>query len=158
MKSRTAGTRFVALLSLAVVASLVPAPVHALADSEKALFGPIGVVPGQVVRFNVHAIGDPNEAPWVFVVRVLDSQGNLVKESRLERAPGRIGSADFTLRDLGPIPPDSHGRRTLRAEIAGFNPQPDPPGIWFTTLEVFGLFGVTTVYGPEPHLVPNPAQ
>lgn len=147
-----------AFTAVAAVVMLICPAARAIQDSEKALFGPIGVVPGQVVRVNVHAIGDPNIAPWVFVVQVLDPQGNLVKESRLERAPGRIGSADFTLRDLASIPPDSHGRRTLRAEIVGFNPQPDPPGVWFTTLEVFGLFGVTTVYGPEPHIVPNPAQ
>ena len=56
------------------------------------------------------------------------------------------------------FPPDSFGRRTLRAEIVGFNPQPDPPGHWFATLEVFGaVSGRTSVFLGGPDTLPNTA-
>jgi hypothetical protein len=150
-------TRFLVALSFTVVAALWPEAARAIQDSEKALFGPIGVA-GQAVRISAYAIGNPDTAPWEFTIRVFDPQGELVKETLVQAAPGTIGSAVFMPRDLARIPPDSHGRRTLRSEIVGFNPQPDPPGIWFTTLEVYGSSGVTTVYGPSPHILPNPER
>ena len=56
-------------------------------------------------------------------------------ERRLQLRPGVSGSVDVRVGEDG-VPPDMNSRRTLRAEIVGFNPQPDPPGDWFTTLEV----------------------
>jgi hypothetical protein len=32
----------------------------------------------------------------------------------------------------------------MRAEIVGFNPQPDPPGKWSATLEVYNLLTAHT--------------
>src|SRR4029453_9798030 len=51
------------------------------------------------------------------------------------------------------FPVDRFGRRTLRAEIVGFNPQPDPPGAYFATVEIYNLLtGATRVLrgGPAP--------
>jgi hypothetical protein len=38
----------------------------------------------------------------------------------------------------------------------GFNPQPDPPGTYFATLEVFDMLtGRTHVFIPNPNEVPT---
>jgi hypothetical protein len=45
--------------------------------------------------------------------------------------------------------------RTFRAEIVGFNPQPDPPGKWAATLEVVErLTGRTTLLIGNPDVLP----
>jgi hypothetical protein len=47
------------------------------------------------------------------------------------------------------------GRRTFRAEIVGFNPQPDPPGRWAATLELVDRFtGRTNVFVGNPDILP----
>jgi hypothetical protein len=116
----------------------------AIQDSEdKVWFGPVGITPGERALVNVYAIGNPNEigdpdiTPWDFVVRVFDRRGVLIQERRLRLAPGAIGSVELAIQDeeyAGIVP--SLARRTFRAEIVGFNPQPDPPGKWAATLEV----------------------
>ena len=46
-------------------------------------------------------------------------------------------------------------RRTFRAEIVGFNPQPDPPGKWAVTLEVVDrLTGRTSLLLGNPDTLP----
>ena len=126
-----------------------------VADSEKVLFGPVGATAAQVVRVSVYGVGNPNEQPWDFVVRFIDVRGQLAKEVRLQRAPGRAGFADVAIQDSENLPRDAFGRRTLRAEIVGFNPQPDPPGVYVATLEVFGAAaGRTTVFLGGPDTVP----
>ena len=46
-------------------------------------------------------------------------------------------------------------RRTFRAEIVGFNPQPDPPGKWAATLEVVDrLSGRTNILIGNPDVLP----
>jgi hypothetical protein len=153
--------RFVhALAALSVAAATAvwsAAPAYAITDSEKALFGPVGVPRGQMVRVSMYAIGNPDSAPWDFVVRVFNVRGVPVREIRLQRAPGLPGFADVALTNSSEFPLDAFGRRTLRAEIVGFNPQPDPPGAWFATLEVFNaLTGRTSVFLGGPDTLPNP--
>lgn len=146
--------RVLAVLVASVVWSSVPA--YAIRDSEKALFGPVGAAAGQVVRVNVYGIGNPNDTPWSFLIRIFDARGTLVSERRLEVMPGVTGAADFRIGE-GAIPPGVTGRRTLRAEIVGFNPQPDPPGEWFTTLEVINsLTGRTAILLGGPDTIPAP--
>jgi hypothetical protein len=139
--------------ALAVVGSAAPA--YAFQDGEKALFGPIGVTRGQMVRLSVYGIGNPDSAPWDFVVRVFNVRGEKVREIRLQRAPGVPGFADVAFQDSEEFPPDIFGRRTMRAEIVGFNPQPDQPGAWAATLEVFDpRTGRTSVFIGNPDAVP----
>ena len=54
----------------------------AIQDSEdKVWFGPVGITPGERALVNIYAIGNPNEignpdeTPWNFVVRVFDRRG-----------------------------------------------------------------------------------
>ena len=90
----------------------------------KVLFGPIGVGVGQGARINVYGIGNPNESPWEFAVRVFNRRGEVVQERRFRVAPGAIGSFEINVGNPNDFPTDRLGRRTLRAEIVGFNPQP----------------------------------
>lgn len=128
----------------------------AIRDSEKALFGPVGVTAGHILRINVYGIGNPNDAQRSFVIRLFDTRGEVVGERRLQLPPGVTGAADFRVGD-GDLVPDRTGRRTLRAEIVGFNPQPDPPSEWFTTLEVINArTGRTTIMIGGPDTMPEP--
>jgi hypothetical protein len=130
------------VLLLLVCASVVP--VLAIQDSEdKVWFGPVGITPGERALVNIHTIGNPNEVgnpnerPWSFVVRVFDRRGTLIQERRLQLAPGAIASVELAIQDEeNLIMAPSLSRRTFRAEIVGFNPQPDPPGKWAATLEL----------------------
>ena len=72
-----------------VVLALLGAPLFlfgdralAIQDSEdKVWFGPVGITPGERALVNIYAIGNPNEignpndTPWTFVVRVFDPRG-----------------------------------------------------------------------------------
>jgi hypothetical protein len=116
----------------------------AIQDSEdKVWFGPVGITPGERALVNIYAggnpdlIGNPNEHSWVFGVRVFNRRGQVVQEQRLALATGTVGSVELAVQaeeNTGTVP--ALGRRTFRAEIVGFNPQPDPPGKWAATLEV----------------------
>jgi hypothetical protein len=136
--------------------------VFAIQDSEdKVWFGPVGIAPGERALVNVYAIGnpdvigDPDIAPWNFVVRVFDRRGTLVQERKLELARGVIGSVEVAVQDEESIPGTRLGRRTFRAEIVGFNPQPDPPGKWAVTLEVVDrLTGRTSLLLGGPDTLP----
>ena len=117
--------------------------VLAIQDSEdKVWFGPVGITPGERALVNIYAIGNPdeignpNETPWTFVVRVFDPRGKLVQERKLQLAAGVIGSVALVVQDEENVTAIRLSRRTFRAEIVGFNPQPDPPGKWAATLEV----------------------
>ena len=130
----------------------------AIQDSEdKVWFGPIGITPGERALVNIYAIGNPNEvgnpndAPWDFVVRVFDRRGTLIQERPLQLAPGVIGSVELALQDERNLILTPLTRRTFRAEIVGFNPQPDPPGKWAVTLEV-----VDRVTGRTSLIIGNP--
>jgi hypothetical protein len=127
----------------------------AVQDSEKLLFGPLSVARGEAVRLNVSAVGNPDIAPWTFVVRIFNRRGVLVGERRLELAPGVTGSVDVSVGNPNEFPADTLGRRTLRAEIVGFNPQPDPPGAYTATLEVYSLLtGRTSILLGGPDTIP----
>jgi hypothetical protein len=143
-----------ALLALPLV--LFGDRAFAIQDSEdKVWFGPVGIAPGERALLNVYAIGNPNDTPWAFVVRVFDRRGTLVQERRLELAPGAIGSVELAVQDEEYIPGTRLGRRTFRAEIVGFNPQPDPPGKWAVTLEVVDrLTGRTSLLLGGPDTLP----
>jgi hypothetical protein len=138
---------------------------HAMAiqDSEdKVWFGPVGITPGERALVNVYAVGNPdivgnpNEHPWEFVVRIFNRRGEVVQERRLQLATGAIGSAEVAVQDgenAGISIPLA--RRTFRAEIVGFNPQPDPPGKWAATLEVVNrLTNRTTLLLGGPDTLP----
>ena len=109
----------------------------AIQDSEdKVWFGPVGITPGERALVNIYVIGSPNEVPWSFVVRVFDRRGALVQERQLQLAAGAIGSVALRVEDEENALATRLSRRSFRAEIVGFNPQPDPPGKWAVTLEV----------------------
>ena len=132
-----------AALALLATPFLFGARALAIQDSEdKVWFGPVGITPGERALVNIYAIGNPNEignpdeTPWNFVVRVFDRRGTLVSERRLQLAPGVIGSLDLAIADQQNTIAVPLSRRTFRAEIVGFNPQSDPLGKWTATLEV----------------------
>src|SRR5215218_7691170 len=83
----------------------------AIQDSEeKVLFGPVGIAPGERALVNVYAIGNPdeignpNETPWAFVVRIFDRRGTRVQEQRLQLTRGVIGSVELAIQDEENIP------------------------------------------------------
>ena len=112
----------------------------AIQDSEgRALLGPIGIAADEAVRVNVYAVGDAEHLPWDFVVRIFNTRGELASERQLRLAPGVTGSVEINIGNPDIFPLEKLGRRTLRAEIVGFNPQPDPPGMFVAALEVYNL-------------------
>ena len=164
--SRSRWPRRIALLLL-VGAALGNVGDRALAvqGGAKVLFGPIGVARQEGVRMNVYAIGnpdiigDPRDVPWDFVLRIFNRSGQVVQEQRLQLAPGVTASVEISIGNPDIFPVDRLGRRTLRAEIVGFNPQPDPPGAYFATLEVYNLAtGGTSVLLGGIDTLPAPPQ
>jgi hypothetical protein len=155
--------RMLSLVAVALLATwLVLSGDRALAiqDSEdKVWFGPVGIAPGERALLNVYGIGNPDtignpdETPWTFVVRVFDRRGAVVQERRLQLAPGTIGT--IAIEDEENTTAARLSRRTFRAEIVGFNPQPDPPGQWGVTLEVVDrLTGRTSLLLGGPDTLP----
>jgi hypothetical protein len=152
----------VAALALCAPLFLFGERALAIQDSEdKVWFGPVGITPGERALVNIYAIGnpngigDPNITPWNFIVRVFDRRGTLVSERRLQLMPGVIGSVELAVADQPTIAAPPHSRRTFRAEIVGFNPQPDPPGKWAVTLEVVDrLTGRTSILLGGPDTLP----
>jgi hypothetical protein len=152
-------TRALAALALLATPFLAGGRALAIQDSEdKVWFGPVGIAPGERALVNIYAIGNPNETgipddtPWSFAVRVFDRRGTLVEDQRLQLVPGAIGSVEVLV-PAATVPP--LGRRTFRAEIVGFNPQPDPPGKWAVTLEVVDrLTGRTSLLLGGPDTLP----
>ena len=134
----------------------------AIQDSEdKVWFGPVGITPGERALVNIYAIGNPNDigdpdiTPWNFVVRAFNRRGVLIQERRLQLAPGVIGSVEVAVEDEENLILTPLSRRTFRAEIVGFNPQPDPPGRWAVTLEVVNrTTGRTTLLLGGPDTLP----
>jgi hypothetical protein len=129
----------------------------AVQDSEdKVLFGPVGIGVGEGARISVYTIGNPNEAPWAFVVRVFNRLGTVVQSGKFQVAPGAIGSFEI----IG-NPDERTGlaalavRQTLRAEVVGFSPLPDSPGKYAATLEVYSLSnGRTSILIGNPDEIP----
>ena len=159
---RSRRTQAVLALALSVPLFMFGDRVLAIQDSEdKVWFGPVGITPGERALVNVYAVGNPNEIgnpndfPWTFVVRVFDPRGKLVQEQKLQLAAGMIGSVAVAIQDEENIPGVRLSRRTFRAEIVGFNPQPDPPGKWAATLEVVDrLSGRTSILIGNPDVLP----
>lgn len=120
------------------------------------------------MRLNAYGIGDPDIPPWLFLVRVFNRRGELAQELKAQAAPGSVATFEINVGnpDIFPtetiFPTDRLGRRTLRAEIVGFNPQPDPPGKYAATLEVYSVFtghtnlllGGPDTLPPVPGIVP----
>jgi hypothetical protein len=160
------------VLALALIAPLCMfgGRAFAIQDSEDTVrFGPVGITPGERAVVNIHAIGaagevgGANDVPWTFVVRVFDSRGTLVQQRTLRLARGVIASVPLAIQEEATAPPLR--RRTFRAEIVAFNPQPDPPAPWAATLEVIDRLTERTsilLGGPDtmpgaPHVQsPNP--
>ena len=110
------------------------------------LLGPIGVAKNEAVRLNIYAVGDEENAPSDFVVRIFNTRGEVGAERRLTLAPGVTRSLEINIGNPDIFPVETLGRRTLRAEIVGFNPQPDPPGMYVATLEIYSLrTGATSI-------------
>jgi hypothetical protein len=148
-------------LALCVPLILFGSRAFAIQDSEdKVWFGPVGIAPGERALVNVFVgnpndIGNPNETPWTFVVRVFDPRGTLVQEQKLQLAVGVIGSVPIAIQDEEYTTSTRLSRRTFRAEIVGFNPQPDPPGKWAATLEIVDrLTGRTSLLLGGPDTLP----
>lgn len=147
-------------LHAAIVLALLATPlfvlgdrVFAIQDSEdKVWFGPVGIGVGQGARVSVYTIGNPDTLPWEFSVRFFNRRGEVVQERRFQAASGAIASVEI---DPNAFPVDRLGRRTLRAEIVGFNPQPDPPGKYAVTFEVYSQFtGHTSILLGGPDTLP----
>ena len=159
---RSLRTRALLALALSVPLFMFGDRVLAIQDSEdKVWFGPVGITPGERALVNIYAVGNPNdvgnpnEIPWTFVVRVFDPRGKVVQEQKLQLASGVIGSVTVAVQDEEYIPGVRLSRRTFRAEIVGFNPQPDPPGKWAATLEVVDrLTGRTSILLGGPDTLP----
>jgi hypothetical protein len=136
------------------------------APDDKVSFGPVGIATGQRALVNIYAIGDPNEignpdeTPWTFVVRLFDRRGVVVQERTLQFAAGAIGAVELAVPGLEPgISVPAIRRTTFRAEIVGFNPQPDPPGKWAATLEIVDrLSGRTSLLIGNPDTLPPEQQ
>lgn len=156
-------------LQMIAVVALLATPLFLLGDralaiqdsEDKVWFGPVGITPGERALVNVYAIGNPdeignpNERPWEFLVRVFDRRGAVVQQQRLELATGVIGLVEVAIQDQETLILAPLSRRTFRAEIVGFNPQPDPPGKWAATLEVVNrLTGRTTLLLGGPDTLP----
>ena len=107
--------------------------------------GPVGVATNEALRLNISAIGDQEHVPWDFVVRIFNTRGQVGVERRFTLAPGVTRSVEVNIGNPDIFPVETLGRRTLRAEIVGFNPQPDPPG-FAATLETYNVrTGVTGI-------------
>ena len=140
-------------------------------EEDKILFGPFGLAAGEAARINVYAIGNPevignpDEAPWTFIVRVFNRQGVVVQGGKFQVAPGAIGSFEFlgaaeerTAASVLPV------RRTLRVEVVGIQPppdgdspppDPDRPGKYAATMEVYNLLsGRTSILLGGPDTLP----
>ena len=141
----------------------------AVQDSEdKVLFGPISLATGEGARINVYTVGNPDIAPWTFVVRVFNRQGAIVQGGKFQVAPGAIGSFEISSKaDERTVLAALPVRQTLRAEIVGLQPPPDPESVqkYAATLEVYNLLtGRTSILlgGPDtlPAVthVPSPGQ
>jgi hypothetical protein len=143
-------------LALSVPLFMFGDRVLAIQDSEdKVWFGPVGITPDERALVNIYAIGNPDETPWKFVVRVFDRRGALVQLKRLELPAGVIGTVALVIQDDADATTPRTSRRTFRAEIVGFNPQPDPPGKWAVTLEVVDrLSGRTSILLGGPDTMP----
>jgi hypothetical protein len=156
------GHVFAAVALLAIPLFLFSHRALAIQDSEdKVWFGPVGITPGERALVNIYTIGNPdtignpNDTPWDFAVRVFDRRGTLVQERRLQLAAGVIGSVELAIQDEVNTIAVPRTRRTFRVEIVGFNPQPDPPGKWAVTLEVVGrLTGRTSLLLGGPDTLP----
>jgi hypothetical protein len=133
--------------------------VLAAPNGNRTLIGPLGVATGEAVRVNIYGISDPNDVPWDFVVRIFNRRGELGIERRLTLASGVTGSVEVNIGNPDIFPVDRLGRRTLRAEIVGFNPQPDPPGIYAATLEVYDpQTGATSIMIGDVEHMPIPTS
>jgi hypothetical protein len=134
----------------------------ALQDSEdKILFGPFGITRGERALVNVYAVASPAVGnpdtlpPWEFAVRVFDRRGDVVQEERFRLRVGAIGSVEVAVQDEENSLLIPKSRRTFRAEIVGFNPQPDPPGKYAATLEVIDrVTGRTSLLLGGPDTLP----
>ena len=154
----------VVVLALSVPLFMFGDRALAIQDSEdKVWFGPVGITPGERALVNIYAIGDPDivgdadETPWNFVVRVFDRRGRVVQEQKVQLAPGVIGSVPIAIQDEENTTAIRLSRQTFRAEIVGFNPQPDPPGKWAVTLEVVDrVTGRTSLLLGGPDTLPAP--
>ena len=78
------------------------------------------------MRLNAYGIGNPNDAPWLFVVRVFNRRGDLAQGWQAQAAPAR-SVATFDINSATPMHSFRRRRisrrqtrsRTLRAEIVG---------------------------------------
>jgi len=117
----------------------------AIQDSEdKVWFGPVTLGIGQAVRVNAYAIGTSSPSTvasplWTFTLRIFNTRGVVAEEYRVQAATGITRFFNVAIQDPDYFPVDRLGRRTFRAEIVGFNPQPDPPGKYAATLEVYNV-------------------
>ena len=82
-------------LALAILAALFMfgGRARAIEDpDDRVLFGPVGITAGERALVNVYAVGNPmvgnpNDFPWTFVVRVFDPRGRVIQEQKLQLGP-----------------------------------------------------------------------
>ena len=129
--------------------------VIAIIKNERALFGPFSVARGEVVRVNVTALGGPDTMPTDVTVRFFDARGEVIKEQQLSVGPGTMAFVDFVVSPTSPLAAFAFGRRPTRAEVVGFNPQPDPPGFMATVEVMSALTRQTHVFIGDPGIAPE---
>ena len=121
---------FVVIALLAAPPFLFTHRALAIEDPDfRVLFGPVGITLGEIALVNVYAVGNPNEignpndTPWTFVVRVFDPRGTLVQEQKLQLAAGVIGSVAVAIQDEENRPHASEPSH-ISCGVVGFNPRP----------------------------------
>lgn len=116
--------------------------------------GMFGIAPLQTAQINLVNIGNPHVTAARACnaeIKFYDGQGNVLGQSRVSLMPGQSDSLGLSHRELG-----RRGRVQIRAELVGFNPQPDPPGCLATLEVVDDPTGRTALFIGNPHVVPNP--
>jgi hypothetical protein len=99
--------------------------------------GLIGLGEEETARVNVANLGGPDMRPRRVQTTFYDVLGNVVKRAQVEIALGQSFSLDVGYEEVEETSRNSKApRKPLRVELGGFNPQPDPPGV-FASLEVF---------------------
>jgi hypothetical protein len=114
----------------------------------------IGLGPDETARVNVVSLGGPDTLPWRGRASFFDGAGNPVKQSDLNIGPGRSALSEVGFQEVENVPADSKApRKTIRLELVGFNPQPDPPGL-LANVDVFVTQTAATRFIGDPQVFP----
>jgi hypothetical protein len=171
---RKAGGRLAIVALLAAAAASTSSPrVRAFNPQPEppGRWGMFGIVEGQTARVSVvNTSGDPRVplVPCRVALALVDSRGEVLKESHLTLRPGQATALEFIWFERS----GASGRQDLRARIdiadlvdpGDRGPRLVPPGSCVPSVEVFETATGRTAFlvaearmGAEPHLIPAPA-